>query len=289
MAFSSRFAFWEQKVKDEDKSLAVKKNGNEDGPPGSPVAEKEAPSLRLQSPEPPTHPRGKGKSPEPLINGEAQPPSSPAVNGLEGPHAEAQPGAPAEDPRGLSRTKVAKAMRHLVHKVLPGEEADALKEPPKRPKGPEPRKKPDKAGPRVLSPPPRMLSPPPRPSPSPKPPPKEAPPKDDLSAGLKSLMSRAKTREHRPHSRQRGRKEGTPPPEKTEKPPPLPEGTSSEAQSPPEDERPSEGSAKRSSQDASPASQEASPPAKPEETPPPSLTAGGGPKEVCVVVQSVAF
>lgn len=177
------------------------------------------------------------------------------MNGLEGPHAETQPGTPGEDAHGISRTKVAKAMRSLVHKVLPGEEAEAAKEPPKHPKGPEPSKKKEKAAPRVLSPPPRMLSPPPRLSPSLKPQPKEAALKDDLSVGLKSLMSRAKTREHRPHSRQRGKKEEAAPPEKTEKPPPLPEGKPSDAQGPQEAKQPSEGLAKPPSQEASPASQ----------------------------------
>ncbi|KAM3820734.1 unconventional myosin-XVIIIa-like [Vipera latastei] len=128
--------------------------------------------------------------------------------------------------------------------------------------------------------PPRLLSPPPRPSAAPKTQPREAALKDDLSVGLKSLMSRAKSREHRPHSRQqqRGKKEEVPPPEKTQ-PPPLPEGKPSEAQSPPEAWPPSEGLAKPPAQEAGPASQETSPSAQPEDEPPPSPAAGEVPKQ----------
>ncbi|KAK9412631.1 unconventional myosin-XVIIIa [Crotalus adamanteus] len=265
-----------RRVKDEDKVLAVKKSGKEEAGPDSPVAETEA-SRHLQSPEPPKR-AGKAKNPEPLINGEAQPPS-PAVNGLEGPHAavsEPQPGTPGEDPHGLSGTKVAKAVRSLVHKVLPGDDAEGAKGPPKPPKSPQPGKKQEKAPCRVRSPPPRLLSPPPRPSPKPQP--TGAPPKDDLSVGLKSLMSRAKIREHRPHSRQqRGKKEEAAPPEKTQ-PPPLAEGKPSEAQSPPEARPPSGGLAKTPSQEAGPTSQ-TSPPAQPEDMPPPCPTAGEMPKQ----------
>ncbi|KAM6464667.1 unconventional myosin-XVIIIa isoform 4-T6 [Liasis olivaceus] len=278
MAFSSRFAFWEQKVKDEDKPLTVKKNGKEEGPSDSLSAEKEEP-CHLQSPEPPKRP-GRVKSPDPLINGDAQH-SSEAVNGLEGPQgtvSEPQPKAPRDDAQGLSRKRMVTVVRKAVRRVLPGEDGEVSKEPPKNNKCPEPSKKEEKPPPRVLSPPPRILSPPPRPSPSLKSEPKEAALKDDLSVGLKSLMSRAKTREHRPHSRQHGRKEEAAPPEKA-KPPPLPEGKFLDAKSTQEPKRSSEALAKPATQEASAARQEKPQSAKPEEKPPPPSVAGAGPKQ----------
>ncbi|KYO28235.1 unconventional myosin-XVIIIa isoform B [Alligator mississippiensis] len=165
-------------VKDEDKPLSVRKAGREEGAPENPSTEKEA--AAPQSPEPPA-------SPEPLLNGDSRAPPARAVNGLEGTGAgtPAQPEAEAEDGSGLSRKKMVRVVRKVVRKVLPGEEPGRPKEPARGTKSPEPASPAgkEKAAPRVASP---------APAPSPKP-----EPKDELSMGLRSLMSRAKTKEHR--------------------------------------------------------------------------------------------
>ncbi|XP_014808702.1 PREDICTED: unconventional myosin-XVIIIa isoform X7 [Calidris pugnax] len=191
MAFSSRFAFWEQKVKDEDKSLAVKRPGKEDGASETPKdAASAPPNPEPPTPEPPKSPEpppGQGKSPEPVMNGAA-------VNGLEGPATEAQ----GDDGQGLSRRRVVRVVRKVVRKVLPGEDAGGTKEPGRDSKSPEPVPPPRKeetGRPAVPAPP----APPPPPT-IPAAPTKPEP-KDEISAGLKTLMAKGKTKEHRPRLR----------------------------------------------------------------------------------------
>ncbi|KAM6048989.1 unconventional myosin-XVIIIa isoform 6-T6 [Chlamydotis macqueenii] len=192
MAFSSRFAFWEQKVKDEDKSLAVKRPGKEDGASESPKDAASAP-LNPEPPKSPEPPPGQGKSPEPVLNGAA-------VNGLEGPAAEAQ----GDDGQGLSRRRVVRVVRKVVRKVLPGEDAGAAKEPGRDAKSPEPVPPPRKEetgrpaipAPTTAPPPPAAMAAPAKPE-----------PKDEISAGLKTLMAKGKTKEHRPRLRPGDRRE----------------------------------------------------------------------------------
>ncbi|KAL8198976.1 UNVERIFIED_CONTAM: Unconventional myosin-XVIIIa [Gekko kuhli] len=203
--------------------MALKKNAKL---PDAPSAGKEEP----RSPVPPEGP-GRAKSPEPLLNGEAQDSCAlgQAMNGLEGSRGGsslAPPEPPADDAQGLSRKRVVRVVRKVVRKVLPGEES---KEPSREIKSPEPAKKEEKPPSRVLSPPPRVLSPaprvlspPPRQPPASKPEPKQAAPKDEISVGLKSLMSRGRTKDHRPRSRLSDKKEEEKPRE-TEKTPPLAE------------------------------------------------------------------
>nr|XP_034995625.1 unconventional myosin-XVIIIa isoform X5 [Zootoca vivipara] len=273
MAFSSRFAFWEQKVKDEDKPLAAKKNEREDGALDAQSGGKEDPRNprspepperpgRVKSPEPPEQP-GSVKSPEPLLNGDTQhscPPGQ-AMNGLEGSQgtgSSTQPEAPADDAQGLSRKRVVRVVRKVVRKVLPGEDSGGSKEPGRDVKSTEPSKKEEKPAAkvqpspaRVLSPgPARVLSPSPRPPSSLKSEPKEAAPKDDLSVGLKSLMSRGRTREHRPRAKLPEKKEEEKkPPEKT-KTPPLAEGKATDTKGNQEPKGPPAAPAKLATQKA---------------------------------------
>nr|XP_042713944.1 unconventional myosin-XVIIIa isoform X22 [Chrysemys picta bellii] len=187
-------------VKDEDKDLSVKKTGKEDGASENPNAGKDEPPAS-RSPEPPVCPE-RVKSPEPLLNGDNQPPSlAPAqtMNGLEGSRAGslAQPEPLGAESQGLSRKRVVRVVRKVVRKVLPGEDSGSTKELGRDVKSPEPAspaKKEEKA-------PPRVVSPPPLPASSPKPEPKETGPKDEISVGLRSLMSRGKTKQHRPRLR----------------------------------------------------------------------------------------
>ncbi|XP_041279100.1 unconventional myosin-XVIIIa isoform X10 [Onychostruthus taczanowskii] len=212
MAFSSRFAFWEQKVKDEDKSLAVKRPVKEDGasespkdaasaPPKAEPPKAEPPKAEpVKIPEPaksPEPPPGRGKSPEPVLNGAAE-------NGLEGPAPEAQ----GDDGQGLSRRKVVRVVRKVVRKVLPGEDAGSAKEPGRDAKSPEPVPPPRKeeAG-RAAVPAPPAPPPPPSVVPSAKP-----EPKDEISEGLKTLMAKGKSKEHRPRLRPGDRREKSPEP-----------------------------------------------------------------------------
>ncbi|CAM4679283.1 unnamed protein product [Caretta caretta] len=196
-------------VKDEDKLLSVKRTGKEDGASENPNAgEDEPPAPR--SPEPPE----RVKSPEPLLNGDNQPPShTPAqtMNGLEGsrPGSLAQPEPLREESQGLSRKRVVRVVRKVVRKVLPGEASGNTKELGRDVKSPEPAspaKKEEKA-------PPRVVSPPPLPASSPKSEPKEPGPKDEISVGLRSLMSRGKTKQHRPRLRPVEKQEEEKPPE----------------------------------------------------------------------------
>ncbi|KAM9177215.1 unconventional myosin-XVIIIa isoform 1-T1 [Mergus octosetaceus] len=191
MAFSSRFAFWEQKVKDEDKALAVKRPGKEDGAPESPSAAKDA-APAPPKPEPPKSPEpppGTGKSPEPVLNGAANGPESPAAG------TEAQ----GDDGQGLSRRRVVRVVRKVVRKVLPGEDAGSAREPARDVKSPEPVPPPRKEEPGPPAPPP--------PSPAVPAAPAKLEPKDEISAGLKTLMAKGKTKEHRPRLRPGDRRE----------------------------------------------------------------------------------
>ncbi|XP_016158423.1 PREDICTED: unconventional myosin-XVIIIa isoform X1 [Ficedula albicollis] len=201
-------------VKDEDKSLAVKRPVKEDGAseslkdaaPAAPKAEPpkaeppkaeppkaEPPKAEpVRSPEPaksPEPPPGRGKSPEPVLNGAA-------VNGLE---------AQGDDDPGLSRRKVVRVVRKVVRKVLPGEDAGSAKEPGRDAKSPEPvppprKEETNRTG--VLAPP----APPPPPAVLPSAPAKPEP-KDEISEGLKTLMAKGKTKEHRPRLRPGDRQE----------------------------------------------------------------------------------
>ncbi|KAH1179068.1 hypothetical protein KIL84_000399 [Mauremys mutica] len=199
-------------VKDEDKVLSVKKTGKEDGASENPNAGKDEPPAS-RSPEPPECPE-RVKSPAPLLNGENQPPShAPAqtMNGLQGSRAGslAQPEPLGEESQGLSRKRVVRVVRKVVRRVLPGEDSGSTKELGRDGKSPEPAspaKKEEKA-------PPRVVSSPPLPASSPKPDPKETGPKDEISVGLRSLMSRGKTKQHRPRLRPAEKQEEEKPPE----------------------------------------------------------------------------
>ncbi|XP_050837680.1 diacylglycerol kinase kappa-like [Serinus canaria] len=151
----------------------------------------------VKSPEPaksPEPPPGRGKSPEPVLNGAAE-------NGLEGAAAEAQ----GDDGQGLSRRKVVRVVRKVVRKVLPGEDAGSAKEPGRDAKSPEPVPPPRKeeAG-RTAVPAPPAPPPPPTVVPSA---PSKPEPKDEISEGLKTLMAKGKTKEHRARLRPGDRQE----------------------------------------------------------------------------------
>lgn len=159
--------------------------------PESPSAAKDA-APAPPKPEPPKSPEpppGTGKSPEPVLNG--------AANGPEGPAAGTE--AQGDDGQGLSHRRVVRVVRKVVRKVLPGEDAGGAREPARDVKSPEP------------VPPPRKEEPGP---PAPPPPPPAVPaapaklePKDEISAGLKTLMAKGKTKEHRPRLRPGDRRE----------------------------------------------------------------------------------
>ncbi|XP_032769792.1 formin-like protein 16 [Rattus rattus] len=139
------------------------------------------------------------------------------MNGLEAAPAE----GPNEEAQGLSRKRVANAVRKVVSKVLPGEEPGNAKEPPgrgaKSPEHPARGKKGEKAASSPKPPPP----PPPPPPAPPKPEAKKEAAKDELSLGLRSLMSKGRGKDHKSRSKQ--------PPGKGEKAPnqePAPSGKS---------------------------------------------------------------
>lgn len=130
----------------------------------------------------------------------------------------------SEEAPGLSRKKVANAVRKVVNRVLPGEEPGSAKEPPSRgvrsPEHPARGKKGEKAAPGPKPPPP----PPPPPPAPPKPEAKKETGKDELSVGLRSLMSRGRGKDHKPRNRQ--------PPGKGEKPSSQEPGSSGKPGSP---------------------------------------------------------
>ncbi|XP_032313458.1 unconventional myosin-XVIIIa isoform X9 [Camelus ferus] len=187
MAFSSRFAFWEQKVKEEDKTLP------KPGPPAKEEGALEGSSKDgsgpSRSPQPPT-------SPSETPQRAKSPASTLAMNGPGAASAE----GPSEEAQGLSRKRVANAVRKVVSKVLPGEEPGSAKEPPGRgvrsPEHPARGKRGEKAGPGPKPP------PPPAPPAPPKPEVKKEAAKDELSVGLRSLMSRGRGKDHKPRGRQ---------------------------------------------------------------------------------------
>lgn len=158
------------------------------------------------------------------------PASTPAMNGPAAPSAD----GPSEEAQGLSRKRVANAVRKVVSRVLPGEEPGSAKEPPARgvrsPEHPARGKKGEKAAPGPKPPPPPVPPAPPKPEAK-----KEAP-KDELSVGLRSLMSRGRGKDHKPRGRQS--------PGKAEKPSNQEPGSSGKPGSPaPPEERADPGSA----------------------------------------------
>ncbi|XP_013358888.1 PREDICTED: unconventional myosin-XVIIIa isoform X9 [Chinchilla lanigera] len=190
MAFSSRFAFWEQKVKEEDKTLPK---------PGPPAKEEGA--LEGSSKDRGGPPRSPQPATSPVPSETSQTAKSPAptfaMNGLGAASAE----GPSEETQGLSRKRVASVVRKVVSKVLPGEETGSAKEPVgrgvKSPEHPARGKRGEKAA-SGLKPPP----PPPLPPTLPKPEAKKETAKDELSVGLRSLMSRGRGKDHKPHGKQ---------------------------------------------------------------------------------------
>ncbi|XP_075847647.1 unconventional myosin-XVIIIa isoform X4 [Microtus pennsylvanicus] len=142
------------------------------------------------------------------------------MNGLGAASAE----GPSEEAQGLSRNRVANAVRKVVGKVLPGEEPGNAKEPPgrgaKSPEHPPRGKKGEKAASSPKPPPP----PPPPPPAPPKPETKKEAVKDELSVGLRSLMSRGRGKDHKSRSKQ--------PPGRGEKAPSQEPGSSGKPGSP---------------------------------------------------------
>lgn len=119
---------------------------------------------------------------------------------------------PNEEAQGLSRKRVANAVRKVVSKVLPGEEPVSAKEPPgratKSPEHPARGKRGEKAASNPKPPPP---PPPPPPPALPKPEAKKEAAKDELSVGLRSLMSRGRGKDHKPRGKQSAGKGEKPP------------------------------------------------------------------------------
>ncbi|XP_074869502.1 unconventional myosin-XVIIIa isoform X4 [Carettochelys insculpta] len=178
-------------VKDEDKLLSGKRPGKEDGASENPSAGRDdSPTARSPAP---------AESPEPLLNGTSQPPcQAPAQPRA----ATAEPLAPlAEESQGLSRRRVVRVVRKVVRKVLPGEDSGSAREPGRAGKSPQPAKQEETALPRVGSPPPLPVASP------------ETGPKDEISVGLRSLMSRGKTKQHRPRLGPAEKQEEEKPPE----------------------------------------------------------------------------
>ncbi|XP_040605155.1 unconventional myosin-XVIIIa isoform X30 [Mesocricetus auratus] len=195
-------------VKEEDKTLPK---------PGSPGKEEGAlEGSSKDSSGPPTSPQP-ATSPVPSETSQRakSPEATLTMNGL-GAASTANEEAP-----GLSRKRVANAMRKVVSKVLPGdEEPGNAKEPPgrgaKSPEHPPRGKKGEKAASSPKPPPP----PPPPPAP-PKPEAKKEAVKDELSMGLRSLMSRGRGKDHKSRSKQppgRGEKAPSQEPGSPEKP-----------------------------------------------------------------------
>ncbi|XP_077708065.1 unconventional myosin-XVIIIa isoform X1 [Canis aureus] len=176
-------------VKEEDKTLLKPgPPGKEEGAPEGSSKDSSGPS---RSPQPPTSPvpsetSQRAKSPAPTL----------AMNGPGAASAE----SPSEEAQGLSRKRVANAVRKVVSKVLPGEEPGSAKEPSSRgvrsPEHPARGKRGEKAVPGPKPPPP-----PPPPAP-PKPESKKEAAKDELSVGLRSLMSRGRSKDHKARGRQ---------------------------------------------------------------------------------------
>ncbi|KAK2507534.1 hypothetical protein MC885_003224, partial [Smutsia gigantea] len=176
-------------VKEEDKTLLTPgPPGKEEGPREGSSKDGSGPS---RDPQPPSSPipsetSQRAKSAVPTL----------AMNGLGTALAE----GPREEAQGLSRKRVANAVRKVVSKVLPGEEPGSAREPLSRgvrsPDHPPQGKRGEETAPGPKPPPP-----PPPPAP-PKPEIKKEAAKDELSAGLRSLMSRGRGKDHKPRGRQ---------------------------------------------------------------------------------------
>ncbi|XP_031210359.1 unconventional myosin-XVIIIa isoform X6 [Mastomys coucha] len=177
-------------VKEEDKGVP------KPGPPG-----KEEGALETSSKDSSAPPRSPQPATSPVPSETSQTAKSPeptlTMNGLGAASAE----SPNEETQGLSRKRVANAVRKVVSKVLPGEEPGNAKEPPgrgaKSPEHPARGKKGEKASSSPKPPPP----PPPPPAP-PKPEAKKEAAKDELSVGLRSLMSRGRGKDHKSRNKQ---------------------------------------------------------------------------------------
>lgn len=121
------------------------------------------------------------------------------MNGLGAASSEAS----SEETPGLSRKRVANAVRKVVSRVMPGEEPGSTRETlskgVKSPEHPARGKRGEKAASGPKPPPP---PPPPAPPAPPKPEAKKETAKDELSVGLRSLMSRGRGKDHKPRSRQ---------------------------------------------------------------------------------------
>lgn len=142
------------------------------------------------------------------------------MNGLGAASAE----GPNEEAQGLSRKRVANAVRKVVSKVLPGEEPGNAKESPGRgAKSPEHPARGKKGERSASSPKPPPPPPPPPPAP-PKPEAKKEAAKDELSVGLRSLMSKGRGKDHKSRSKQ--------PPGKGEKAPSQEPASSGKSGSP---------------------------------------------------------
>ncbi|XP_075450748.1 unconventional myosin-XVIIIa isoform X5 [Ascaphus truei] len=230
MAFSSRFAFWEQKVKDEDKP-SKRTNGGADNQddgasentetvsegeqivnkPTSPRSSQLLQNpLRAKSPEPIQRPlrvqspeqrqnalrikspervqsSERVASPEPVLNGDAKWDKSASIMyGKEGARTVRTEPLPDES-GGVNKKKVVKVVKKLVRKVIPQDDAGGKKEAVVSPG----KSSDARTGERSRAP----TSPSISQTPST---PKKEKPKDDISVGLASLMSRGKTKEHRP-------------------------------------------------------------------------------------------
>lgn len=148
-----------------------------------------------------------------------------AMNGLEGPAAEAQ----GDDGQGLSRRRVVRVVRKVVRKVLPGEDAGSAKEPGRDAKSAEPVPLPRKeeTGRSAVPAPPTAPPPPAVPAAPAKP-----EPKDEISAGLKTLMAKGKTKEHRPRLRPGDKREKSPEPARGDAKPSRSPGTEAKPEPP---------------------------------------------------------
>ncbi|XP_044139619.1 unconventional myosin-XVIIIa-like isoform X11 [Bufo gargarizans] len=234
MAFSSRFAFWEQKVKDEDKPLAKKQNGassSQNGASESSENEGEQPlsnpssprnllsqnPLRAKSPEPRQNLlRVKSPervqvpvrvtSPEPVQNGDEKPAST-----MQRAESAKSNNSGAGSEESGTKKKVVKVVRKMVRKVIPQEDAGGKNEPAQ--------------GQEKIQP----QSPIPQAPAVPKAEAKKE--KDDISVGLTSLMTRGKTKEHK-HRFKLPEKKVEPASEKVASPTPPVEKPSEKSSSP---------------------------------------------------------
>ncbi|XP_069022664.1 uncharacterized protein [Embiotoca jacksoni] len=230
MAFSSRFSFWERKIKDENQPSS--NSSESDGlssrarsvpalDPGRGLFRAKSPPTasppesvgRVQSPSPPKvrtpikmperfrSPEPQFRSPEPPReqNGtlDKSPVDSRAVGNVEPPGTGTNETDPTDD-QGLTRKKVVKVVRRVVRKVLPPDEDEVTVPAQKPDEAPEAAKlpaKPLKAAPAAVSK-AHMMS-----GFSFKHDVIKTEDRDDISRGLTNLMVRGRTRELRPRIR----------------------------------------------------------------------------------------